>query len=467
VTISVKISKEKTFLPAYHHLLDDQHDVELLFGGRDSGKTHFIAQLMLLECMRSKYFRCVLVKKVGDSIKDAQWQAMYDIAQEWNVLHLFKFRSSPLSVQCINGNKFIARGMDKPGKVRGITNPTHLWVEEANQLSASDYINLSTTLRSSEGSVKEYLAFNPEAEHGKPEDFWLYKKFYEGVKNIYTKFSRAITEKIEGHEIKIRYRSTHTTYKDNKFCSAERRAKLEQLKYDNPYYYDVFTRGIWGKRLTGQEMFSKFWSRSKHVRPVPPDYARPFHIWFDFNRIPYSTCEVVQMEVKSGFMEIRAIDEICLPPPVNSIEDIQKVFAAKYGRCKFIYYSGDPSGRSETQTKTSGEARSMFDQVDRSFRKYIHNSSNMVPRSAPSLMSRKQAWVDVFTERAKIKIIVDPKCSHLIEDVETAVEDVTGGWMKKKEKDAALGKNVEVVGHALDAMTYGIYANFPQLFEEK
>lgn len=466
--IDLEFDLDSIILPVYRHLVDDDSDVKLLWGGRDSGKTHFIAQKLLIECLELDYFRCIMSKKVGESIKGAQWQALKDVAYDWGIDHLFKFKVSPLSIECVNGNTFIAHGLDKPGKARGITNPSHLWTEETNQITEADYLNISTTLRSNKGRVVEWHSFNPESENGQPEKFWLFKKFYAGVKNIYSNFVRNIEIKLEDGTIaKLKYSSTHTTYRTNPYLSAERRAKIEILKIHNPYYYEVFSLGIWGVKRTGMEMFTGFWDRSKHMRPVGPDYSRPFQLWFDFNRIPYSTCLVVQIHKLPGIIEIRFLDEICLTPPTNSIEHTERVFTAKYGQCTSIYFSGDPTGKNETQTKTSNEARSMFGQVQISFRKYMHNTSNKVPSKAPPLTKRKQGWIDLFNESKGVRVVVDPKCKHLIHDIEMSVEDITGGWLKKKEMDETLGKRVEVIGHAIDAATYGIGANYPVFFYPK
>lgn len=40
--IQVEIPK-RAFLPCYHHLLEGDYDIELLWGGRDSGKSHQLA----------------------------------------------------------------------------------------------------------------------------------------------------------------------------------------------------------------------------------------------------------------------------------------------------------------------------------------------------------------------------------------------------------------------------------------
>jgi phage terminase large subunit len=161
--ISVEIDKD-VYLDCFKHLLDENDiDIELIWGGRDSGKSKHAGMQMSEESMALDYFRCILVKETFESIKDAQWQMLKDTTESWAVDSLFQFKTSPLSVKVVNGNTFLARGMDKPGKIRSITNPSHVWVEEGNQISEDAFVTLLTSLRSDHGRVKLIITFNPEA----------------------------------------------------------------------------------------------------------------------------------------------------------------------------------------------------------------------------------------------------------------------------------------------------------------
>src|SRR5690349_10400848 len=65
--------------------LNPEPDIEFLWGGRDSGKTRHIAMRLILDCLTLPYFRCILVRKVANTIKDSQWQQIKDICEEWGV----------------------------------------------------------------------------------------------------------------------------------------------------------------------------------------------------------------------------------------------------------------------------------------------------------------------------------------------------------------------------------------------
>jgi hypothetical protein len=280
----------RAFLPCYLHLNDSDADINFLWGGRDSGKSHYIAQRLIKKCLEAPYFRCILVKQTYESIKDAQWQTLKDVVEAWGLDELFTFKVSPLEIECVNGNKFIARGCDKPGKLKSIKDPSDAWYEEGNQISFEDFTVISTTLRTNQVKTQQWFSFNPECE-GNYEDFWLYKNYFAGRMDYTFTDTTYWKNPVTGEDIPITYTSTHTTYKDNKFCSAQRIALLEQLQVTSPYYYQVFTLGKWGNKQNDSP-FAYAFSREKHVGKVVPA-GRSGILSFDFNRNPI-TCGIYQ-----------------------------------------------------------------------------------------------------------------------------------------------------------------------------
>ncbi len=301
------------FLDCYHHLLnDDDIDIELIWGGRDSGKSQFTAQLFTVLSLELDYFRALLIKQTGESIQDAQWQMIKDVCEEWGIDHLFEFKSSPLKIANEKGATFLARGMDKPGKIRSITNPSHAWIEEANQISEDSFVNILTGLRSNHGRVKLYLTFNPESTETTYEDFWLYKWFFTDRFPHEMNFTGQITTTVPGEDgkdrqIALRYRSTHVTYHDNPYVTPQRRAFHEALKTSNYYWYQIFTLGLWGNQKNDMPWAFAF-DRAKHVgRPVA-DRAYDLYLSFDFNRNPMC-CNVFQWDGR----KVRGIKTYKLP----------------------------------------------------------------------------------------------------------------------------------------------------------
>lgn len=345
--VEVQIPR-KAFLPCYHHLLSSEADINLLWGGRDSGKSFFVAQNLVKKCLASDYFRCILVKKTENSIKDSQWQTIKDVVDAWGLSDLFRFKQAPLSIECINGNKFIARGCDDPAKLKSIKDPSDVWYEEGNQLDIQDFITVATTLRSNKVKVQQWFSFNPEAS-GDFEDFWLYKTFFATYSgDIYQNFSSSWSIDIPGgQKVSFNYTSTHTTYKDNRHCKPERIAFLEQLSVLDPYYYLVFTQGKWGNRKN-EDPFCYTYDREKHRKPTTLNRQREVMLSFDFNVNPI-TCGAYQWYPEIN--TLKGIESIKLD---NS--DIYKLcdyINLHYKGCIFIV-TGDATGRNTTALVQDG-----------------------------------------------------------------------------------------------------------------
>lgn len=271
----------KVFLPVYRHLVNNDADINFLWGGRDSGKSRHVAMEIVILCLVLPYFRCLLVRKVFDTIRESQYQTIKDIIHEWGLEQFFKFKVAPLSIECVNGNRIVAKGLDNQENVKSVKDPSHCWYEEGNQITLNDFITVTTTLRTNRVKIKQWMTFNPECE-GDYEEFWLYKTFFSNVTENGT-----YTWQLQTYSgpINFTYTSTHTTYKDNKYATAQRIAFLEKLADIDPYYYLVYTMGKWGRRQNKAPFFYAF-SREKHLKPTRYAPNAEVLLTFDFNRSP-------------------------------------------------------------------------------------------------------------------------------------------------------------------------------------
>ncbi len=331
--------EDDVFLPCYHHLLESTADIDFLWGGRDSGKSTFIAQKLILDCLTLPYFRCIMIRKIGDTVKDSQWQTIMDVAEDWGIDHLFTFHSSPLQIKCANGNKFIARGCDNPAKLKSISNPSHVWFEEGNQLNRDDVLIIQTTLRSNAVKVKQYFSFNPEAE-GDYRQHWLWTYFKDFVSRGEMTFSSSLSVKLNsGAEHVLRYTSTHTTYNDNPYCTADRQAMLENLITIDPFYYDVFVRGLWGNQQNDRPFVLAYKPEVHDGEPLL-DANHPVILSFDFNKNPMC-CSVIQHF--DGLVRVLRTIKIAN----SDIYEMCEYVKALYPNCAFLV-TGDATGRNKS-----------------------------------------------------------------------------------------------------------------------
>lgn len=269
-----------SFVPLFHN--KDRY--LLLYGGRGSSKSNFAAKKLIYRCLNERYFRYILVRDTYTSIKDSQYQTIKDIVNEWGLSSLFRFKENPLEIKCINGNIFYARGCDNVETIKSIKDPTGAWYEEGNEIKESDFITITTSIRTSKASyLQEIFSFNPECE-GNPDDFWINKMFFKGNNDKSFSSNLEITLP-NGKVLQTAYTAHHSTYHDNRWITNGFIAFLEQLKKLAPYYYEVFCLGIWGHKQINKP-FAYAFDDKKHVGRVEYNSEKELLLGFDFNVDP-------------------------------------------------------------------------------------------------------------------------------------------------------------------------------------
>lgn len=337
-----------------------------------------------------------------------------DVATEWGVDHLFTFKVAPLEITCnINGNKFICRGMDEPGKLKSISNPSHCWAEEMNQLERDDFVIIMTSLRYNKGRIKVWCSFNPECD-GDFNEFWLYQSFFldKGF-NFTSTWDIDVPNPKTGEKtvVQFTYQSTHSTYHDNKYCRPERAAFLEQLAVLDPYYYMVFTLGKWGNRKN-DDPFCLCYDREKHARKTEWIRTMPLYASFDFNVNPI-TCGLYQHDGA----KIRGIESVKLDS--SNIYNLCDFVKIKYPKAVLIV-TGDATGRNTSALVQDG--LNYYTVIKSQFG--LASSQIKVPTVNPPVKENRTLVNAVFHQ---CDVALDPdNCKGLIFDCENVSVTETG-----------------------------------------
>lgn len=443
------------FVPCYHHLLDDQHfDIEFVWGGRDSGKSQHVGMQLSFESITKPNFRCILIKKTYESIKDSQWQTIKDITDDYDIESHFTFRKSPLEIEVDNGAMFIARGCDDPKKLKSIRNPSHAWVEEGDQLTQDDLTLILTTLRSNEERVKIYFVFNPELPKkvSDKSDFWLFKDWFSHTKE--KNFTNIKTFGTDDGDVKITYRSTWTNYKDNPYVTEVRKAFLEGLKETNPLYYIPYCLGDWGMPIQSNPFFWAY-NRTKHDSQSTPIIEAKYEwvLSFDFNQDPTTLIVAAR---KQPFGVIHIIDHISAnqytETNASPLEATCRIFHRKYiatGRClpQFIVVTGDAAGRAGSADRIA--ARDFYDTIKRELK--ISTGQIKVPKANPPHKFSRELCNYALSKLDDGLLYFYPECSKLCAEIQSSYPD-QDGTLNKAKKEQGL--------HAVDAWRYMMHYLF-------
>jgi PBSX family phage terminase large subunit len=458
--ITVDIDPE-AFLPIYQPLINSRNDIEFLYGSRDSGKSRNVAQELIVQCLAKKYFKCPLIRKVQNTVKDSQWALIKSVAEEWKVDHLFQFTTHPLEIRCASGGVFLARGMDDPKKIKSLTDPTHAWIEEGSDLEEEDWTIITTSLRSNKYKTQIWYTFNPDIPGMDYNDFWLFKRYFSHTDQL--SFTRTVTEYLEdGSKAELTYRVTHSTFYDNRYCPPERKAYYEGLASVSEYSYRVYCKGLWARRKTGGEFLRGFQTNIHAREFLPYNPHTTIHISLDSNVYPHIAVTVWQLEKNTTWWDVKQIHELPAEDPDNT--------ASAAGRkivnwLKSIGYNSDVFLYGDRSTK----ARNNIDDAKRSFFQIVNETLissgfrtvDKILSFAPPVRSMGEFANAIFTQELMFaKIMISKSCKKSINDYLETKTDKDGGILKIRKADYEGGPSYEHNGHLTDTLKDFLYQAF-------
>ena len=198
------------------------------FGGRRSGKSYAISQLLCLRALESKR-TIVCARKVGRTLRLSLFPRVESALQEIGIKYVKN--KTDMTLILPNGSKFLFIGMDDPEKLKSLEDATDFWFEEATEFTESDLDTADAGLSANvTPQPTVWLSFNPIPVIA-GNQHWLQLRFLNG------EFPLGEI-KIKGNALVLR-----TCYKQNKFCPQHVIDVLEGYKTHNPDLYKMWGLG--------------------------------------------------------------------------------------------------------------------------------------------------------------------------------------------------------------------------------
>jgi phage terminase large subunit len=256
-TYDIKIDP-KVFNKAYIPYLEDMTPLQISYGGSSSGKSvFFVAQRTIYDMMKGGR-NYLVTRQVARTIRNSVYNEILKIISDWGVGDLFSVNKSDMVITCSNGYQILFCGLDDVDKLKSITPMkgviTDVVIEEGTETEKASIKQLEKRLRGgSENTPKRMtMLFNPILQ-----THWIYKDYFESI---------------AWADTQTEYRSDtvvilKTTYKDNKFLTAQDIARLENET--DSYFYNVYTLGNWG--VLGHVIFTN-WKVADLSDPSDPYY---------------------------------------------------------------------------------------------------------------------------------------------------------------------------------------------------
>lgn len=370
---------------------DYSHRMEVYMGGAGSGKSYGATQKVLLKAL--KYKRTVLViRKIQRTIKHSIWSLMLTHLRNSGYYDQCRINRSDFEIELPNGSIFIFKGLDDEEKIKSIDGITDIVIEEATELTEDEFTQLNLRLRALVDFPQIYLMFNPINKKN-----WVYGYFFCEPKPL-----NALVLK--------------TTYKDNKFLSAEYVSELERLKERNPAYYRIYTLG-------------EFATLDKLVFPT------------------YTTKIISDEEVK-GLARWIGLDFGYINDPSALVwGNIDLINKKIYVRGEYVRKGMKNDEIAETMIDLAiHKDKSYGDCAERKSIDEIKDKGvNIEPteKGKGSIIHGIQ-WIQQF------ELIVDERCFKVIEELDNYT------WKKDKKTGEYINEPVDTFNHTLDAIRYGL-----------
>ena len=346
---------------------------------------------MLLKALKQK--RTVLViRKIQRTIKHSIWSLMLTHLRNSGFYDACRINRSDFEIELPNGSIFIFKGLDDEEKIKSIDGITDIVVEEATELIEDEFTQLNLRLRALVDYPQIYLMFNPISKKN-----WVYEYFFTG-------------------NVPLNCKVIKTTYKDNKFLSAEYIAELENLQYRNPAYYRIYTLGEFATldKLVFPTYTTKIIS-DDDVKGLPIFIGLDFGYVNDPSAIVWGHIDTVHKKiyvrgeyVRKGMLN----DEIA-----ETIIDLGLAKDKSYGD------SAEPKSIAEIKSKGVN-----IEATEKGKDSIIHGIQ----------------WIQQY------ELIVDERCYKVIEELENYT------WKKDKKTGEYINEPVDTFNHTIDAIRYGL-----------
>ena len=418
--MKVKIQRNQ-YSSHFKDVLLSEHRYLVCFGSRGSGKTNHIILKLLSLTYLSEHINIVYCRNEKTTIRDTTFKDIYNYIENSPFKDDFEY-SKAYNSSMIFRNKYTKKelspfGLTDEENTKGISEATHVWIDEVNKCSQNAVTMINSVLRTPKARVKQLIvSFNPiDKEH------WL-RKFFFDENDPYKAHPRF------NGDILIH----HSTLEHNEYINKEEYRQTLMLNYaHNQNLLDVNLYGLWGKAEV-EAPFAQRFDKTKHVKKL--EYkGKVYRLSFDFNVNPI-TCIIATDNGKKAqiLKEFRLSDS-----------DIYKLCSEIRSWLPigcYIEVTGDSTG-SNRSAMTQGNIN-YYDIIEKELR--ISRRQIRTPTYNIGHENSRALMNSLFIENL---IELDESCKWLIDDL-VYCEVLPDGHINKKKNEASN------MGHLLDCLRY-------------
>jgi len=416
----------------FYNVLVSNHRYLILFGGRGSGKTNHIILKLLSLTFLVEHIHIVYARHEKTTLRDTTFKDIVNYIQNSKFKDYFDYstayNSSMIFTNKLTGKQLVPFGLSDEENTKGISEATHIWVDEADKCTESQVTMINSVLRTPKSNRKQLIiSFNPVSERN-----WL-RSFFFSENDAYKPHERF------GDDILIH----HSTVYDNEYIDIPEYVNTLRLNYgERVNLLNVNLKGLWGIEENKSPFFYAF-DENKHVSKVTllPNKDLPLYLSFDFNIDP-ATCVVSQFH-EGSFINILKSYKI------NNCTLKELLTRIKSDYPGYVYViTSDPAG---------GSRNAGYDSIDTTMHKIIRTNLNLGLSQLHKPMlnfTRNNAWQElrifcnnILQNHPNINIC-PVNCKELIHDLTIATT------IEGSDKMHKTSGNTEYGMHLTDCFMY-------------
>lgn len=243
----------------------------ILMGGRGAGRSTVASQYANAKLAAPEYFRCAIMRYVLGDIRNSIYREIVDRAEENGIKEALDINDSMMTISyganSINAVGFKKSSGEQKAKLKSLANYTDVIIEEADEISEEDFMQLDDSLRTVKGNIRVILLLNPPAK-----THWIIKRWFNlkesGAKGFYIP------------DLKPEIKNTvviRSSYLDNiKNIDPQTKDRYEGYKTSKPSHYYNMIAGYVPETVQG-----RIYTNWQEIAQVPHE-ARLERIGLDF-----------------------------------------------------------------------------------------------------------------------------------------------------------------------------------------
>ncbi|MDU4890974.1 MAG: PBSX family phage terminase large subunit [Clostridium sp.] len=368
-------------------------------GGAGSGKSVFITQKLLYKYLKYSKRKCLVVRRIGNSLKDSVFALFKSTISNWNIYNDCKINKTDLTIELPNGSSFIFKGLDDEERLKSIADIDDIWIEEATEIDDFKFDQLCLRLRSKKPYNQVFVSFNPISKEN-----WVYKRWFREDAD----YNEDTTNVLK------------TTYKDNRFLPQSYIDNLMDMKRNNPAYFEIYANGEFASldKLIYTNWKVKTFDYIQILKEVK-DSKAIFNLDFGYTNDPTAFGAEILDEVNKRIWIFDGFEEKGL---LND-EIAQNIIKMGYGKEVITCDSAEPKSIEELRRNGLSRVRGAVKGKDS-----IINGINLLQQ---------------------YEIIVHPKLTWVIEELKNYT------WKKGKDGEY-INVPIDKYNHSLDSLRYGV-----------